>query len=166
MSRTSLRVGGIVVLLGACLAIGCPKSGPARPKTYPVTGKVTLNGEAVEGATVSFQAAKNSASGTTDANGIYKLTTFAAGDGAVPGQYKVAITKFEGGAPSGGAAAGSSGSASGELPADYKAPEEGGAQPAAPKNVLPSKYADANASGLTATVTEGQNTAKDFELTE
>ena len=165
MSQTSLRVWGSVVLVGVSLAIGCQQSGPDRPKTFPVTGKVTLGGQPVEGATVSFQAAQNSATGTTDAGGIYKLTTFAAGDGAVPGEYKVAITKFEGGAAPSGAASGSGGLASGELPDDYEAPEEGAEEPAAPENELPAKYADAETSGLTATVSEGENT-KDFELTE
>jgi hypothetical protein len=149
------------------LAIGCSQTGPDRPKTYPVSGKVTLNGEPVEGATVAFQAAKYSASGTTDASGTYKLTTFAAGDGAVPGEYKVAVTKLEGGAAPAGAAGGSGGLASGDLAADYEAPKEveGTAEPSPPKSQLPAKYANAETSGLTATVGEGPNNI-DFDLTQ
>jgi len=48
----------------------------------------------VEGATVTFIGEKYSATGRTDSQGRYKLTTFQAGDGAVPGDYQVTIMKM------------------------------------------------------------------------
>lgn len=102
----------------------------------------------------------------TQHSGTYKLTTFAAGDGAVPGEYKVAVTKLERTAASAGAAGSAGGLASGDLAADYEAPKEveGAAEPSTPKSQLPAKYANAETSGLTATVSEGPNNI-DFDLT-
>lgn len=140
---------------------GCPKSGPARPKTVAVTGKVTYNGQAVEGATVTFVSRQgtNSAVGLTDATGQYKLTTFAKDDGAVPGEYQVKIIKTE--APP------AAGPAVSDEDPNYVPPEEMGPEPAAPKNLLPAKYADPNSSGLSATVTESAaKNVFDFQLVD
>lgn len=63
----------------------------------PVTGTVTYNGTPVEGATVSFSPAGEgrSASAITTEDGKFSLTTLEAGDGALPGSYKVGISKSE-----------------------------------------------------------------------
>jgi hypothetical protein len=79
----------------ACTIVGC--SGDDRPKTYPVSGIVTLNGKPVDGATVTFMRADSgqyNAVSLTDANGKYQLTTFQSGDGATEGSYKVTVTKY------------------------------------------------------------------------
>ena len=89
----------------------------------------------------------------TDASGNYALMTFQAGDGAVPGDYNVGITKYE--------RAATTGSSSEE---DY-VPVERGQSPAPAKNLLPAKYANPAKSGLTAKVIEGSNTF-DFQLTD
>lgn len=135
------------------LAAGCsaPRSAD-RPATQPVTGTVTLNGNPVDGATVTFQpidASGKAAVGLTDSAGKYALTTFGSNDGAVSGSYKITVIKTETPAPSNGDAAG-----------EYVPPEAlgPGARPAAPKNLLPEKYANAQTSGLTATVKEESNT--------
>lgn len=150
--RTSLAIG---LLLGITWIVGCAQQPAAdRPTTYSVTGTVTFQGNPVEGATVAFSPTqgKQGAFATTDASGKYSLTTFVGGDGALPGEYKVKISQYEKEAPSGG---------EGE---EYVPPEETGeGEDSGPKNLLPEKYADANSSGLTATVTEGENTI-DFAL--
>jgi hypothetical protein len=80
-------------LLPVCLALvgGC---GPDRPLTIPVDGTVTVDGRPVEGASVMFmpQFPGRPALGVTDASGQFRLTTFASGDGAQPGQHTVTVT--------------------------------------------------------------------------
>lgn len=64
----------------------------------PVTGTVTHNGAAVEGALVTFHAAGVTAFDTTDAEGKFSLKT-RVGDGAEPGKYVVTVSKSEQSAP-------------------------------------------------------------------
>ena len=125
------------------LLAGCG-GGPSRPPTYPVEGTVTLDGKPLPDATVTFRPAgtdsgQRPANGKTDADGRYQLTTFSAGDGAMAGSYRVAIMKF---AAVDSAAIAADGD-------DYVPPR--GPLPT-PKNELPKKFADADQSGLTATV--------------
>ncbi len=87
------------LLTGAlCLAgFGCQD--PHRP--VPVAGTVTLDGVPVEGAMVSFIREGSDgkegrmAYGNTDATGQFRLTTLQPNDGALPGSYRVIVTKSE-----------------------------------------------------------------------
>ena len=148
------RPAGFVVLFVGLVVgpvmLGC-KPGVNRPATAPVSGTVTLGGAPVAGATVSFQAVDGGRSSVaiTDASGRYELTTFVRGDGAVPGDYKVAVSKMTQDVVE---------SAPGER---YEPPS--GPIPE-PKNQLPAKYANADKSGLKVTVTTGSNAAS-FDLT-
>jgi hypothetical protein len=94
------RVYALGILLVFVAAAGCGG------KTAKVEGRVTLDGVAVEGAMVSFVPENNTgdrqATGLTDADGVFQLTTFNTGDGAIPGTYKVTVEKK----PSQGPAAG------------------------------------------------------------
>jgi carboxypeptidase family protein len=74
---------------------GCSNS--SRPPTYPVTGTVTLQGKPVAGAAVTFvpTGEGEAASAITDSEGKYALTTWQAGDGARPGEYRVKVSKQE-----------------------------------------------------------------------
>lgn len=139
-----------IVLGGAC------NRGASKPKTYPVTGTVTFNGQAVPGATVNFtpkepaapgQSGPQAASAVTDEQGKYQIGTFAKGDGALPGEYLVSVTKYEGGGPTGG----------GGSEEDYRPPLPGEEAPV-PKNVLPPQYANPNTSGLSVKVEAKANT--------
>src|SRR6187399_2370414 len=71
--------------------------GSSRPATYPVTGTVTSQGKPVAGAVITFVPtdAGEAASAITDSEGKYALTTWAAGDGARPGEYRVKVSKQE-----------------------------------------------------------------------
>jgi hypothetical protein len=139
--------GWLLIVLGA--AVGCGGGAsldPNRPATAPVSGTVTYKGAAVPGAIVTFHAPGDSPSafGTTDASGTYQLTTFSAGDGAVPGEYRVTVTKTEF-------------SASADVPEDHP---DYGKEPvveAEVRQALPVRYANPETSGLTASVKEGQN---------
>jgi hypothetical protein len=88
----SMFVGAILTL---CLS-GCGNG------LINVSGKVTLDGQPVNGAILMFSQTDNPsimATGTTDANGNYSLVTFRGGDkankGATPGSYFVSIVKKE-----------------------------------------------------------------------
>lgn len=81
------------VLLVVALA-GCGKIRP-----LPVSGIVKLDGQPVQGAVVTFHPEQGSgrvASGTTDSEGRFALTTLESGDGAFPGDYKVTVQYSEG----------------------------------------------------------------------
>jgi hypothetical protein len=93
----SLRVSSIASLaLGACWLLGGCTGAPDRPATVPVRGSVSYQGKPVAGAAVAFLAkgAPRPAIGTTDAQGNFRLTTFTADDGAVPGEHLVTVEKF------------------------------------------------------------------------
>jgi len=127
-----------------------------RPKTYQVTGTVTMKGEPVEGATVVFLppegATYQAATGITDASGHFKLSSFAGDDGAQEGEYRIKVSKFNVKKPTK------------EEQERYISIEEerkmqfGDDKPAVPaKNLLPPKYNDETTSGLTYTVKRGSN---------
>ena len=78
------------VVLAVCLS-GC---GPEVPDTYKVSGKVTIGGQPASNVyVVFFPEEGRQGVGTTDENGDYKLTTFNEGDGALPGEHTVTISK-------------------------------------------------------------------------
>jgi hypothetical protein len=165
-----LRVAcGLTFCLATGLLAGCTSGSSG---TIAVTGKVTKGGQPVSGAAVTFQPAANdgkAASGTTDASGAYTLTTFVNGDGALPGSYKVTITKFPGSA----AAAPEAGRVAKpeDMDAIYKAMQEQGKYGPGTgkkgadvtKNELAEKFASAATSGLTAEVKSG-STNFDFKV--
>ncbi len=156
MRKSNLVVGMMVVVLALGGLSGCGGAGGSAtgPKTYPVSGTVTQGGKPVDGATILFVSTdgKKSATGKTDASGRYTLTTTKSGDGAVAGQYKVAITKFDAGQVA----------AADISDPNYAPPDPNKPAPVA-KNLLPEKYASPETSGLTATVKESSNKI-DFTL--
>lgn len=88
----------IVLLAGIAMLVGCGGD-PNRPKTYPATVTIMMDGKPVADATVTLQPADNSHNNTpfgkTDENGVCNLKTFEEGDGAVPGEYLVAVRKVD-----------------------------------------------------------------------
>lgn len=144
--------GTVAMIALACVMLPACKPVPEHQRgTVPVSGTVTLGGSPVPGATVSFVAAKEgrSASAITDANGRYSLTTFRRGDGALPGDYTVAISKYE--VVTGGA------TGKDYVPVQGEVPE--------PKSELPKRYAQPGKSGLKATVTsDAKANVFDFSL--
>jgi hypothetical protein len=163
----------ICTQLSLLLFAGC--SSDSNPPTFPVSGTVTLDGKAVDGASITFISAENpnySATALSDASGNYKLGTFAAGDGAVEGTFKIRVTKFASGpevspydtpasqvidtenlSPEDAAAAISEGYGQG-----YQGPPKAGWKPPKQSNDVPDKYSDAEKSGLTYQVVKGPNT--------
>jgi len=90
MSETIHAALALTTLLFCLLLAGCGSEGDlARVK-----GKVTLNGEPLEGAIVQFQPTAEDGSpsaGKTDANGRYELMYTFDTPGAMPGEHIVSI---------------------------------------------------------------------------
>jgi hypothetical protein len=84
---------GEIVLCVAAVAVLMGCSG--RTSTYPVTGTAKLaNGKPLAGARILFQPMGESsqpAKATIGDDGAFELGTFNKGDGAVPGEHRVAI---------------------------------------------------------------------------
>ena len=149
--------------------IGC--AGESGPPTYKVSGVVTLDGQPVEGAVISFLDEKGgpyNAVATSGADGKYELTTFEKGDGAVEGKYNIMVTKYgkedevspnKTPADAGGATV-EEGNTEAYEDAYGEAMEgaaQGGWRPPKTWNDLPDKYANVGTSGLTYTVTSDQS---------
>ena len=168
-----------VSLLLVATLVGCGQKAN-RPKTVPVSGTVTYNGKPVQGAVVTFNPTDRkvgkTAIATTDASGKYTLMTFEQGDGAIPGTYKVTISKVDTSKSS--ASAADAGSATEENPgAAYAAAAAAGEDVMAggtgatetktkSKDLLPKRYKNPEASGLIANVSEGGSNTFDFKLTD
>lgn len=136
------RIGLAVVAFSILAGAGCGSGGPAMGR---VSGTVTYQGKPLDAGTVTFIAIddKNpNASGSIQRGGTYSLQTTEPGDGAVVGEYRVAITDVD--------------------PTAFNTALPG-APPELPKSALPKQYLDASTSGLTAKVEGGSNT-KDFDL--
>jgi len=160
-------VGLLILVLTGC---GNPDNRYSR-----IEGTITYNGAAVEGATVSFQAvdpAGESASGLTDANGRFTLTSVQAKDGgrgALPGDYLVTVSKREMPPPDPDQAAFDAGEITyDELQSRLAAKGAGSTVRDGPpsRDLLPAKYRSAATSGLKATVVSGRNAPVDFDLTD
>src|SRR5262245_53887389 len=92
----SILVVVSILMTGGIVLTGCSNS--SRPPTYPVTGTVTSKGKPLSGAAVTFvptDSEGEAASAITDSDGKYSLTTWRAGDGARPGEYRVKVSKQE-----------------------------------------------------------------------
>jgi len=147
----------LLAALALVAGAGCGKAPDNRPKRVPFSGKVTLDGAPVEGATVVLApdgGSGNAASGMTNAEGVVHFTTFESRDGAVPGKYMVTVAKtaFPEGRP---------------LTADdpnYDPSTAVTAVVKGAKELLPVKYKTAKNSGLTVEVKDGENAPAVFDL--
>ena len=131
-----------VAIAAASLACGCSRQTPV----YPVSGRVTIDGKPLVDAQISFRPAQGpEAFGVLDSEGRYRLSTRAAGDGAVAGTHTVTLSQVTVGL-----------ALEPGVPPKLEKPTPG-AMP------VPEKYLRAETSGLTATVVPGENTF-DFDL--
>lgn len=147
-------------MTAALVLAGCAK-GIDAPDTVPVTGTVLYNGDPVPGAQVTFRGGGFTAFGLTGTDGRFQLTTSADGDGAVPGEKQVTVTKRI-------TAGGGSGPAGAMTMEEAAAAAERGEYHTAPtvESALPERYSDPSSSGLRYTVeASGTNDFK-IELTD
>lgn len=168
----SLKFGTLLLCGSLVLFAGCGSGGVGsgdQQDVYPVTGKVTMNGAPVAGATVTFspQGKQPVAYGRTNSSGEYALTTYEANDGAAAGDYTVMVSKTVS-APS----AVSEESVHQAMSSGEAAPPGshggggggGGGDDDGSGSLLPEKYSQSG-SGLTATVTTDESKNKfDFDL--
>lgn len=88
-----------VTMMGPLLIFlaGCSDDGLGR--RYPVSGRVTRQGQPLTKGTVNFMpvdlATSRSATGEIQSDGSYQLTTKDPGDGALAGEYRVIINLAE-----------------------------------------------------------------------
>ncbi len=152
---TALSVAAVVVVLGC----GGDESGLGR--RYKVTGKVTYKGELVPHGTVNFIPTKppppdgRAATGTIK-DGYYSLSTTGHDDGALPGDYNVAIVAMDIDLSSAVA------KGKGELPKIHEGDRAHQKAVKSAKKLIPDKYGVSEKSGLTATVDRAKTI--DFDL--
>lgn len=89
----------VAVTVSLCSLAGCSTEGPTVPKVTAVTGTVTLDGQALAGAAVTFTHSSGASGvGVTDAQGHYELVSYygprTEAKGVVPLDYQVTISKF------------------------------------------------------------------------
>lgn len=158
MNTWFTAIGGAVIALAVNLS-GCGGAKTEAPaymsRIVPVSGTVTFNGEPLADATILFEPEQTgemeSAAGATDAEGKYELKTIVVGQGpqmgAVPGAYRVVVTKFV-------------------MPDGSKAPSDmsdADAEAEGARELIPERYSDFGSTTLTADVPEGGGTV-DFDL--
>lgn len=148
-------VSCLLLFVGSLL--GCSDS-VSRAEVFPVSGTVKYNGAPVADATVTFSSTVSGrgASGQTNAQGEYKLTTFDSDDGAVAGDHLVTIVKL----------LASDGGAKREMTKDDLAKMQNPTVEFGKllKDQLPEKYADPKKSGLKRTVVKGEANSFNFDL--
>jgi hypothetical protein len=155
----------LLVSAGAALIIAsCGEPDYGFGKRYPVTGKVTYNGQPLQKGSINFipDGQKGAgASGTID-NGTYTMSTGGDGDGARPGKYKVTIISKEDTTEKAKAdfQKVSGNASSGMIPRQYLMSAE-----AAAKSLIPEGYGDPRTTNLEADVKEQPNTI-DFPLSD
>lgn len=90
MRRTFLSLIGLSLLL-------LPGCGPAMPKTVTASGTLTMDGEPLDGASITLLHESGvTATAKTDSNGRFSLRTVVGSDmvdGAMPGLHQVGVAK-------------------------------------------------------------------------
>ena len=81
-----------IVLLSSCWGCGS-NAGPYVGKTVPVKGKITYKGKPLTQGQIVFEPNDigREAYGSIQPDGTFELSTFAKGDGAVPGTHRVTV---------------------------------------------------------------------------
>jgi len=127
----------VSILAVAAMFVGCNRSGPPRIPTHPTTGSISFQGQPLEGAFLVLHpkgpatAEAPPATAHVQPDGTFKVSTFAAGDGAPAGEYVVT--------------------------AQWQKLVKTGNDFAPGPNLLPPKYASPTTSDVTVTIVAGQN---------
>lgn len=130
----------VTVALVVVTMAGCSES-IDRPRTFPVSGKVTYKGQPVTKGTITFQPDEGQASvADIQTDGTYRLSTFGEGDGAVAGHYRIYVI-------------------SNTADPSLMPGSSPGWKP--PKDLVPTKYGKPETSGLETTVSEDK---KDYNF--
>jgi hypothetical protein len=134
---------------------GCGKDRPIK-----VSGVVTLDGKPLPGAIVRFvpeSGGGREATGTTDSEGSFQLSTYRTNDGALRGSYKITVEVQQGGPQQDPSQMGQGKSIKDAMDEHAKGLKEG--KGSKPQVVVPAKYRDPSKTPLKETVpTEGKVT--------
>jgi hypothetical protein len=139
MGGLTLKSGVSVCLfvIGLLAVTGCGPSTSHLPKTVPASGVVTLDGKPVDGAQVVIVPVGDATTGAfaiTDSSGKFSLRAYEEKDGAIPGDYKVQVSKTV------------------EVRLDGAKGSLDGGDPVRFEYGVPAKYTSAKMSGLTVTI--------------
>jgi len=139
-----------LAVLVLILSGGCERG----PQMVPVSGTITLEGKPLAGASVMYvlKTGGPPVTAVTDSQGKYELSTLTPGDGALEGDYQVAIVAYR----VTGVSADPASDPSQQLPG-----AQGGERVTW---IAPMRYSDLKTSGLTATVSADQENVIDFDL--
>lgn len=89
-----ISTAGLALILATLVCLGCG-GGKGRPKTYPVEGKLTLDGQPFGPALVMLQSTDLKSGpivvGEADPQGNLKFNSARMGDGAPAGEYKFVV---------------------------------------------------------------------------
>lgn len=162
-ARVSRLLTVASALTAACFALTLTGCGEPGLGTVKVEGTLLVDGQPMEGVFLIFNpdnAGGRAASGRTDAQGKYSLTTEINGDGALPGSYKISVTKHE--------------NPANDLPTEVDPNDEASmdaiynaidtSKPQKSKNMIDRQYENHLGSGLIATVESGGNNVFDFDV--
>jgi major membrane immunogen (membrane-anchored lipoprotein) len=155
------RIAIALGLTATVVVVGCGDDGTGLGRRYKVTGKVTYNGAPVPQGTVNFIPTKppppegRAATGQIK-DGYYSLSTTGNDDGALPGDYNIAIVAMDIDMASAASSKAEGGRIHEGDAAYWKAHKNA-------KKLIPDKYGVSETSGLKATVGTGSNSF-DFDL--
>jgi hypothetical protein len=143
--RVNLRREGLAVLAALLMLLPSCSGDIKFLKTYPVTGKILVDGKPVKGVAIVLHPTdplmvRERPFGETDADGKFTLSTYNANDGAPAGDFLVAIAIA------------------------VKDDDGGNDQKAAVKNSIPARFGKGETSGLKVTIEKKTNELKPFEL--
>ncbi|HPU08024.1 MAG TPA: hypothetical protein PLO20_15935 [Thermogutta sp.] len=158
-----MRIAAVLTLVAVTIAIaGCGQKKGVSFKTVPVTIKLTYKGQPLDGANVQMYPLDpngRGATGKTDANGAAVMRTFgdagAMAEGAIPGKYKIIVTKVD--VPQ----------VSENINYEEYSKQQAEQNPyaSAPKPLLPTKYSSPQTTPFECEVKDGPNEFS-FELTD
>ena len=140
----ALQAWASAAALGLLMAVGCGEAKVERTPVFPVTGQVTVKGQAAHGAIVALHPKAPLEGGApnpranVDKDGTFSVTTFDKGDGAPAGEYVVTVLWYK--------------------------PIGKGNDVAPGPNVVPRKYATAATSDIVVKVAAGQNSIPPIKL--
>ena len=147
-NRVQVSVGFFLACL-AVLSCGC---GSGVEQGISIKGKVTYNGEPLQVGTVRYEPVDRdkgrAALGSIQSDGTFAINTSANVHGVLPGEYRIAVTSFEG-------EVGAQGPPGSGKSSAVKGPG---------KSLIPQHYSRGATSGLTDTVDENHSGTKDIAL--
>ena len=155
-----LRALCLTAVMFLPFAAGCGGGVEGGKPVFKVSGVVTLEGNPLGGATVTFapQDGQPTAFGRTDEGGNFVLTTYQYGDGAAEGKFKVLVNL--------NVASSESTSSSGDGSEHEPDNLEHSSTPAASSlSLVPAKYGSSSSTPLDAEVTAGGDNKFEFALT-